>query len=119
MARSPTHHRLQEECMPRIILLGATGYTGSRVLANLVGTHADAVAGTDGIILVGRSADRLRAQARGAGLECDTVEADTSVPGALDHMLREGDVVVTTVGPFVDLGREVARSAARAGAVYL
>ncbi|GAA4823268.1 saccharopine dehydrogenase NADP-binding domain-containing protein [Tomitella cavernea] len=101
--------------MPRIILLGATGYTGSRVLANLAGKQAD----SGEIILVGRSADRLRAQARCAGLECDTVEADTSVPGALDRILREGDVLVTTVGPFVDLGREVARSAARAGAVYL
>lgn len=100
--------------MHRIILLGATGYTGSRVLANL----AAAQAGPE-IVLVGRSAQRLHAQARSAGAACSVVEADTATPGALDSELRRGDVVVSTVGPFVDLGREVARSAARIGAVYL
>ncbi|PQM48307.1 saccharopine dehydrogenase NADP-binding domain-containing protein [Mycobacterium talmoniae] len=99
--------------MNRIILLGATGYTGSRTLANL------AAASETEIVLVGRSAERLGHQARTVGVECQIVEADTAVPGALDGVLKSGDVVLTTVGPFVDLGRQAARSAARAGAVYL
>lgn len=99
--------------MPRIVLLGATGYTGSRILANLAG------AGSTEIVLVGRSAERLGRQARTAGVGCQIVEADTAVPGALDTVLGPEDVVVATVGPFIDRGREVARSAARAGAVYL
>src|SRR5690625_2616109 len=97
--------------MPRIVLLGATGYTGSRVLARLA-ARSDVP-----ITLVGRSAQRLREQAR--SVDCQIVEADTTAPGVLDGVLEADDIVISTVGPFVDLGREVARSVARAGAVYL
>lgn len=99
--------------MPRIVLLGATGYTGSRVLANLAG-----ISDTD-IVLVGRSSDRLLQQAKTSGTECEIIEADTSAPGALDPHLTAHDIVISTVGPFIDLGKQVARSVARAGAVYL
>ena len=100
--------------MTRIVLLGATGYTGSRVLDRLAALGAE----TD-LVLVGRSAVRQRAVADAAGIDAQIVEADTSVPGALDDLLTGDDVVVSTVGPFGDLGPETARSAARAGAVYL
>ncbi len=100
--------------MTRIVLLGATGYTGSRVLTRLaaLGTETE-------LVLVGRSAVRQRAAADAAGIDAQIVEADTSAPGALDGLLTKGDVVVSTVGPFGDLGKETARSAAAAGAVYL
>ncbi|WP_280480069.1 saccharopine dehydrogenase NADP-binding domain-containing protein [Nocardia cyriacigeorgica] len=100
--------------MNRIILLGATGYTGSRVLSNLASMPQES-----DIVLVGRNSERLRQQAHTAGVECETFQADASVPGALDSVLRKNDVLITTVGPFDELGREVARSAARAGVVYL
>jgi len=100
--------------MHRIVLLGATGYTGSRVLANLADSPT-----TSEIVLVGRSTERLRRQARTVGVECRTVQADTAAPRALDELLQPGDVVVATVGPFTDIGHEVARSVARTGAVYL
>lgn len=100
--------------MTRIVLLGATGYTGSRVLTRLAALGAQAE-----LVLVGRSAVRQRAAADAAGIDAQIVEADTAVPGALDGLLTADDVVVSTVGPFGDLGRETARSAAAAGAVYL
>ncbi len=101
--------------MSRIILLGATGYTGSRVLSRL----ADIDDGSTEVILVGRDADRMRRAARRAGVECGVLEADVRTPGVLNPLLRKGDVVVSTVGPFVDLGHEIARSVARSGSVYL
>lgn len=100
--------------MTRIVLLGATGYTGSRVLGRLA-----ALGGQTALVLVGRSAARQQAAARAAGVDAQIVEADTAAPGALDGLLTAGDVIVSTVGPFGDLGKETARSAAAAGAVYL
>ncbi|MFI6213409.1 hypothetical protein ACIBCD_15580 [Nocardia brasiliensis] len=99
--------------MSRIVLLGATGYTGARTLAALAGE------GADGVLLVGRDGGRLRDLAAASGVECAVEVADVSIPGALDGLLCSEDVVVSTVGPFQRLGREVARSAAKAGAVYL
>ncbi|MCF8590388.1 saccharopine dehydrogenase NADP-binding domain-containing protein [Gordonia liuliyuniae] len=98
--------------MRRIILLGATGYTGSRVLNEL------AISGGADVVLVGRSRERLQAQADASGIDCQIVEADTAARGALDSLLSGDDVVVSTVGPFGELGREVARSVARIGGVY-
>lgn len=100
--------------MTRIVLLGATGYTGSRVLDRLAALGPEAE-----LVLVGRSAVRQRAVADAAGIDARIVETDTSVPGALDGLVAADDVVVSTVGPFGDLGKETARSAAAAGAVYL
>src|SRR5699024_5796671 len=94
--------------------LGATGSTGSRVLDRLAALGPEAE-----LVLVGRSAFRQRAVADAAGIDARIVETDTSVPGALDGLVAADDVVVSTVGPFGDLGKETARSAAAAGAVYL
>ncbi|MFI6866746.1 saccharopine dehydrogenase NADP-binding domain-containing protein [Nocardia sp. NPDC050406] len=99
--------------MSQIYLLGATGYTGSRTLGALADERAD------NVVLVGRNPERMRERARASALECEVVAADVSVPGALDDLVRSDDVVISTVGPFQRLGREVARSAAKAGAIYL
>lgn len=97
--------------MPRIVLVGATGYTGSLVLSRLAGRP------NVPITLIGRSAQRMREQARASGVDCQIIEADTTAPGALDRVIEAHDIVISTVGPFLDLGREVPRSVARAGAM--
>ncbi|MGW4224555.1 saccharopine dehydrogenase family protein [Streptomyces bauhiniae] len=95
----------------RILLLGATGYTGGLVLEALLrrGTRP---------VLAGRNAAALAALAeRHGGL--DHVVVDASQPGSLQRHLRRGDVLVTTVGPFERLGYPVAEAAAEAGAHYI
>ncbi|MFF7965665.1 saccharopine dehydrogenase family protein [Streptomyces sp. NPDC007903] len=95
----------------RILLLGATGYTGGLVLAALLRRGARPV-------LAGRNAAALAALAeRHGGL--DHVVVDATRPASLRRHLRRGDVLVTTVGPFERLGYPVAEAAAEAGAHYI
>ncbi|MET8695401.1 saccharopine dehydrogenase NADP-binding domain-containing protein [Streptomyces bauhiniae] len=95
----------------RILLLGATGYTGGLVLDALLRRGARPV-------LAGRNATALASLAeRHGGL--DHVVVDASQPGSLQRHLRRGDVLVTTVGPFERLGYPVAEAAAEAGAHYI
>lgn len=97
----------------RIVLLGATGYTGRLTASALAERGAKPV-------LAGRSAARLAPLAeRLGGLE--TVTVDVGDPAALraGALVEAGDVLVTTVGPFLELGEPAVRAAAEAGAVYL
>ncbi len=95
----------------RIVLLGATGYTGARTAEALVGRGARPV-------LAGRNQAKLAPVAeRLGGLE--TAVVDVTRPGALLDLLGRGDVLVTTVGPFLQLGEPAVEAAIAAGAVYL
>lgn len=96
----------------RILVLGATGFTGRQVVSDLI-TRGHTPT------LVGRSAERLRALAESTGAELPVVEADVRHDDAITALIRSDDVVVSTVGPFTRWGKGVARAAARAGAVYL
>ncbi|MER8029781.1 saccharopine dehydrogenase NADP-binding domain-containing protein [Streptomyces bauhiniae] len=95
----------------RILLLGATGYTGGLVLEALLrrGTHP---------VLAGRNAAALTALAERHG-DLDHVVVDATQPASLQRNLRQGDALVTTVGPFERLGYPVAEAAAEAGAHYI
>jgi short subunit dehydrogenase-like uncharacterized protein len=94
-----------------IVLFGATGYTGARTAEALVARGARPV-------LAGRDAARLMQLAeRLGGLE--TVSADVTDPGSVRGLLGHGDVLVTTVGPFLRLGRSAVDAAIAEGAVYL
>jgi short subunit dehydrogenase-like uncharacterized protein len=96
----------------RIVLFGATGYTGRLTAIAMV---------TRGLrpLLAARSSDRLaRLEAElGGGLE--TVVADVSEPPSVRALVERGDVLVTTVGPFVRWGAPAAAAATTAGAYYL
>lgn len=95
----------------RIILLGATGYTGGLVLEALLRRAARPV-------LAGRDHAALAAAAeRAGGLEQLVVDVTDS--GGLQRHLLRGDVLITTVGPFERLGYPVARTAADVGAHYI
>jgi short subunit dehydrogenase-like uncharacterized protein len=96
---------------PRIVLFGATGYTGARTAEALVSRAARPV-------LAGRDPARLAALAeRLGGLE--TARADVADPASVRSLLGDGDVLVTTVGPFLRLGWPAVEAAVDAGAVYL
>ncbi|GGQ59009.1 saccharopine dehydrogenase family protein [Streptomyces flaveolus] len=95
----------------RIVLLGATGYTGDLVLSALLRRGVRPT-------VAGRNPAALGALAeRSGGL--DRLVVDAGTPDGLRKHLRRGDVLITTVGPFERFGFPVAQAAADAGAHYL
>jgi short subunit dehydrogenase-like uncharacterized protein len=95
----------------RIVLFGATGYTGARAAEAMVGRGLRPV-------LAGRDPARLAALAqRLGGLE--TAVAQVTDRASVAALVRRGDVLVSTVGPFTELGTPAVAAAADAGAVYL
>jgi len=96
----------------RIVVFGATGYTGRLVAEALVGRGAHPV-------LAGRSAERLGLLARELGGGLETATADVSRPATVRALVERGDVLVSTVGPFERWGAAAVEAAIAAGAHYV
>src|SRR6266852_7451026 len=101
----------------RIVLYGATGYMGALTAQAMVASGVRPV-------LAGRDQRRLRALAArlsqaGDGTELETAVAAAEGPGPLRDLIGAGDVLVSTAGPFMKVGRPVVAAAVDAGAVYL
>lgn len=97
--------------MGRIVLFGATGFTGDLTAREMVRLGIRPV-------LAGRSAGRLAALAdQLGGLELRT--ADVGEPESVRALVERGDVLVSTVGPFVRWGAAAVEAAIGAGAHYL
>lgn len=96
----------------RIMLLGATGFTGNRVLRELLAARETPT-------LVGRNSARMAAAAGRLGAELPVLEVELASVGALEQVFTANDVVVSTVGPFMKLGLATVTAAAHAGAHYL
>jgi short subunit dehydrogenase-like uncharacterized protein len=97
--------------MSTIVLLGATGYTGRRTARALVARGASPV-------LAGRDQGRLSQLADELG-GLPTAVADVADPASVRGLVGKGDVLVTTVGPFGELGRPAVTAAVDAGATYI
>lgn len=97
--------------MTRILVLGATGYTGRLTVAALVRDGARPT-------LLGRNADTLGELAEASG-GLDTEVVDVADPAGLRGVVEKGDVLVTTVGPFLKYGRPAVQVAAEVGADYV
>lgn len=97
----------------RIVVWGATGYTGGLVARRL------AAEGVPDVVLAGRSGNRLDALAAELPGRQQVAVADSDRPGTLRGILTGEDVVVATVGPFTRHGWPAATACAEAGAVYL
>ncbi|MFJ9712864.1 saccharopine dehydrogenase NADP-binding domain-containing protein [Streptomyces sp. NPDC101234] len=95
----------------RIVLLGGTGYTGQRVLRELL-------ARGEKPMLAGRNRDKMLALADRLGADLPVAEVDITSMVGLARLLEPTDVVVSTVGPFMKLGMATVTAAARAGAHY-
>jgi short subunit dehydrogenase-like uncharacterized protein len=103
-----------------IVLFGATGYTGGRTAEAMVRRGLRPV-------LAGRNADRLTSLASrlenlgpenlGPG-KLDVVSAEVGDAASVRALIGRGDVLVSTVGPFIRLGRPALRAAVDAGAIY-
>lgn len=93
-----------------VALLGATGYTGRLVAAELA-------RGERPYRLGARDRRRLEEVPRAAHGESCVVDAKD--PGALDAFLSRAEVLINTVGPFTELGLPVVEAAVRNGAAYV
>jgi short subunit dehydrogenase-like uncharacterized protein len=96
----------------RVVLFGATGYTGRLTAEAMVARGMRPV-------LAARSADKLKRLAADLGADLEVAEADVTDPPSVLGLVEEGDVLVTTVGPFVRFGARAAAAATTAGAHYL
>src|SRR3954451_15426393 len=95
----------------RIVLFGATGYTGGLLAKQLVDQGARPV-------LAGRDPERLKALAGRLGADLETVKADVLRQNSVHAAVGEGDVLVSTVGPFAKHGDVAVQAAISAGATY-
>jgi short subunit dehydrogenase-like uncharacterized protein len=96
---------------PRIVLFGATGYTGRLTAKALVDRGRRPV-------LAGRSEERLQTLAHElGGLEWQ--RANVGEPRGLTDVLSRGDVLISTVGPFAQWGETAVQAAIEKGAHYL
>jgi short subunit dehydrogenase-like uncharacterized protein len=102
---------MQPPVSGRIVLFGATGYTGRLTAKALVDR---------GVVptLAGRRRDRLRSLARELGT-LDWAVADVREPETVQALVGAGDVLVSTVGPFIRWGRTAVEAAIAARASYL
>src|SRR5262245_58687435 len=95
----------------RIVVFGATGYTGRLVAERLVAAGVRPV-------LAGRDDARLSELASSLG-GLETAHADAMRQNSVFDLVGAGDVLVSTVGPFVKWGLPALRAAIAAGATYL
>lgn len=95
----------------RILLFGATGYTGDLTARSLVSRGASPV-------LVARNAERVAGLATELG-GLESRVADVDDPSSVIDLVEPGDVLVSTVGPFLRFGEPAVRAAAEKGAHYL
>ncbi len=96
----------------RIVLFGATGYTGRLVAQALV-------ARGERPVLAGRDGSKLEELAGELGGGLDTATADVARPDSVRELVSRGDVLVSTVGPFARWGGPAVEAAIAAGANYL
>ncbi len=95
----------------RIVLFGATGYTGGLAARALVAQGARPV-------LAAR--DRARVEALAAELGgLEIAVADVADPRSVRALVQRGDVLLTTVGPFMRYGEAALVAAIDAGAHYV
>lgn len=95
----------------RIVVLGATGYTGDLTARALVDSGAAPV-------LAARSPERLEKLAHELG-ELETQVADVTDPATVRALVERGDVLISTVGPFARWGETAIEAAIAAGVTYV
>jgi short subunit dehydrogenase-like uncharacterized protein len=96
----------------RIVLFGATGYTGRLTAEAMVERGLRPV-------LAARGQGKLEELAGQLGVALETAVADVSDPRSVRALVEKGDVLVSTVGPFARWGAPAAAAATTTGAHYL
>ena len=96
----------------RIVLFGATGYTGRLAAQAMVERGVEPV-------LAARTQSKLDELAAELGGNLETRTADVSDPPSVAALVEHGDVLVTTVGPFAKWGQPAAAAATTTQAHYI
>jgi short subunit dehydrogenase-like uncharacterized protein len=94
----------------RIVVFGATGYTGRLVAERLASTGA-------GPVVAGRSEQGVRELGERLGTEWAV--ADAMRQNSVFALLEPGDVLVSTVGPFARWGEPAVRAGISAKGTYI
>jgi short subunit dehydrogenase-like uncharacterized protein len=94
----------------RIVLFGATGYTGRLTAAALREAGAKPV-------LAGRNRASLDVLAEELGGDLETRVADVANPPSVRALIEPGDVLISTVGPFARWGAPAVEAALEGGCV--
>ncbi len=96
---------------PTLVIIGATGFTGGLIARALSG-------GDSPFVVAGRDAERLKrltAELQGATPQV----VDVTDRASLHRLIRPGDAVINTAGPFTELGEPVVAACIEIGAHYL
>ncbi len=100
-----------------VVVFGATSFVGQLVVDHLAARH-----GTDGTsvrwAVAGRNEEKLDALLTGRGIDVPTIVADADDREALDAMVAETSVLVSTVGPYALYGSKLVAAVAAAGVDY-
>jgi short subunit dehydrogenase-like uncharacterized protein len=96
----------------RLVLFGATGYTGTLTAEQLAAAGIPAV-------LAGRDRRRLDQLAHRLHGDFAVATADVDDPSSVAALVEAGDVLVSTVGPFARFGEPAVRAAIAHGAHYV
>jgi hypothetical protein len=95
----------------RIILFGTSGFTGQKVLRELLDSGENPT-------LAGRDTAALDELSYAMGCDVPVHRVDVTDRAALDRFISADDVVISTVGPFLRLGAGVVGASAAKGACY-
>ncbi|MET0820925.1 MAG: saccharopine dehydrogenase NADP-binding domain-containing protein [Aeromicrobium sp.] len=102
-----------------IALLGATGFTGG-LTADYLGTHLPSGAAW---AIAGRNQAKLEAVAERidalGGVRPEIISAETDNADSMAALAGSTRVLITTVGPYVQLGEPAVKAAAEAGIAYV
>ena len=96
----------------RVVLFGATGYTGTLTAEELARARVPAV-------LAGRDASALARLAGRLAGHFTTATADAGNPASVAGLVEPGDILVSTVGPFARFGDPAVSAAIERGAHYV
>jgi short subunit dehydrogenase-like uncharacterized protein len=96
----------------RIVLFGATGYTGRLTANELAEARVP-------LRIAGRCREALEDLAAELGPGVEVATADVADPESVRDLLEPGDVMLTTVGPFARWGTAAIEAAIDAGTPYI
>ena len=98
-----------------IVLFGATGFTGA-LTAEYLAKHADPQTRW---AIAGRNREKLEQLRDRLGTEVPVLHADVTDPGSLRRLAESTNVVISTVGPYINYGEPLVAACASTGTDYV